>query len=62
MRLLGSTERRITKDENGENNPGMEVTEVALFHCNLVNNTYHYESRVLYTFTLNKSFGSLIDI
>ena len=40
MKLLGSTESKITKDENGENVPHLEITEVAFVHCNTVNNDY----------------------
>ena len=38
MKLLGSTENKITKDKNGENVPHLEITEVVLHHCNIVNN------------------------
>ena len=62
MKLLGSTKNKITKDKNGENLPHLEITEVVLVHCNMVNNDYQQDSRVLYTFVPNKSFGSLIDI
>ena len=62
MKLLGSTENKITKDKNGENVPHLEITEVVLVHCNMVNNDYQPDSRVLYTFVQNKSFGSLLDI
>ena len=62
MKLLGSTENKITKDKNGENVPHLEITEVVLVHCNMVNNDYQHDSRVLYTFVPNKSFGSLLDI
>ena len=62
MKLLGSTKNKITKDKNGENLPHLEITEVVLVHCNMVNNDYQQDSRVLYTFVLNKSFGSLLDI
>ena len=62
MKLLGSTKYKITKDKNGENVPHVEITEVVLVHCNMVNNDYQQDSRVLYTFVLNKSFGSLLDI
>ena len=62
MKLLGSTEYKITKDKNGENVPHLEITEVVLVHCNIVNNDYQQDSRVLYTFVPNKSFGSLLDI
>ena len=62
MKLIGSTEIKITKDKNGENVAHLEITEVVLVHCNLVNNDYQQDSRVLYTFVPNKSFGSFRDI
>ena len=62
MKLLGSTENKITKDKNGENVPHLEITEVVLVHCNIVNNYYQQDSRVLYTFVPNKLFGSLLEI
>ena len=62
MKLLGSTKNKITKDENGENVPHLEITEVVLIHCNIVNNDYQQNFRVLYTFIPNKSFGQLLDI
>ena len=61
MKLVGSTENKITKDKNGENVPHLEITEV-LVHCNIVNNDYQQYSQVLYTFVPNKSFGSLLEI
>ena len=62
MKLLGSTETKITKDKNGENVPHLEVVELVLVHCNLVNNDYQQDSRILFTFVRNKSFGSLLEI
>ena len=62
MKTLGSTESKITKDKNGENAPHLEVVELVLVHCNLVNNDYQQDSRILYTFVSNKIFGSLLDI
>ena len=62
MKLLGSTENKITKDKNGENVPHLEITEVVLVHCNIVNNDYQQDSRVLYTFVSNKLFGGLLEI
>ena len=62
MKLLGSTENKITKDKNGENVPHLEITEVVLVHCNIVNNDYQQDSRVLYTSVPNKPFGSLLEI
>ena len=37
MKLLGNTKSKITKNENGENLPYLEITEVVLIHCNIVN-------------------------
>ena len=62
MKLLESTKNKITRDINGENVPHLEVTEVVLVHCNIFNNDYQQDSRVLYTFVLNKLFGSLLEI
>ena len=62
MRLLGSTKNKTTKDKNGENVPHLEITEVVLVHCNIVNNDYQQDSKVLYTFVPNKPFGSLLEV
>ena len=62
MKLLGSTKSNITKDKNGENVSHLKITKVVLVHCNIVNNDYQQDSRVLYTFGRNKSFGQLLGI
>ena len=62
MKLLGSTKNKITKDRNGKNAPHLEITEVVLVHCDIDNNDYQQDSRVLYTFAPNKPFGSLLEI
>ena len=62
MKLLGSTENKIIKDKNSENVPHLEITEVVLVHCNIVNNDDQQDSRVLYTFVPNEPFGSLLEI
>ena len=62
MKLLGSTENKIAKDKNCESVLFLEITEVALVHCDIVNNDYQQDSRVLYTFVPNKPFGSLLEI
>ena len=59
MKLFGSTKSKTTKDKNGENIPYLEITEVVLIHCNVVNNMYQQNSRVLHTFVPNKSFSQL---
>ena len=62
MKLLGSTKTKITKDKNCENVFHLEITEVVLVYCNVVNNDYQRDSRVLYTFVPNKTLGQLLDI
>ena len=47
MKLLGSKENKTTKDKKGENMPHLEITEVVLLHCNIVNNDYQQDSRLL---------------
>ena len=59
MKLLGSTENKIVKNKNGENVPHLEISEVILVDCNIVNNDYQQDLRVLCTFVLHKPFGQL---
>ena len=42
MKLLGSTNTKIkiTKNKTDENVPYLEITEVVLIHCNVVNNNH----------------------
>ena len=61
MKSFGSTESNITNVENGEDVPQLEITEVALFHCNSLDKDYLQYSRVLYTFIPNKSLGQLLN-
>ena len=62
MTSLGSTENKIDIVKNDENVLHLEITEVVLVHCNIANNDYQQDSRVLYTFVSNKPFGSLLEI
>ena len=62
MKLFVRIKCRIIKYEDGENVSFLEITEVVLVHCNILNNDYQQDSRVLYTFGPNKSFGQLLDI
>ena len=50
MKLHGTTEKKISKDKNGENVPHLEITEVQLVRCDIANNNYQQDSRLLYTF------------
>ena len=54
MKLFGCSEESIAKDKNGRNVFQLEVTEVVIVRCNL--------AAILYRFTPNKLFRSLIDI
>ena len=58
MKLLGNTENKIAKEKTCKNVPHLEITEVVLVHCNIVNNNY----QVLYTFIPGKAFASLLEI
>ena len=62
MELLQNTEKKVTKYKTGENVPHLKITEVALVHCNIVNNNYQQDPKFLYTFLPNKSFGQLLEI
>ena len=44
------------------NVPHLEITEAVLVHCNIVDNDYQQDSRVLDTVVPNKSFGQWLDI
>ena len=40
----------------------LEITEIILVHCNIVNNNCQQNSKVLYTFIPNKPLGQSWDI
>ena len=48
LNLLGSPKNKITEDENNENVPHLEITEVKLVHCNIANNDYQHNLLELY--------------
>ena len=62
MKLFGSAKELIDKRKNGEKVTILEVVEVVLFQCNLVENQYHQMSEVLYTFTPSKSYAYLLNV
>ena len=62
IKLLGRSKNKITNYKNGENVPHLGITEVVLIHCDIVNNDYRHDLRVLYTFIPNKSCGQLLNI
>ena len=66
MKLLGSTQN-LEKTENGKNVPSLEVVEVVLVRCNLVqlnlvDNQYQQKSEVLYNFMPGKSYVYLLNV
>ena len=50
FKLLENIKNKITNDENGENVPQLEITEVVLVYWNIFKSDYQQDSRVLYTF------------
>ena len=62
MRLLGKSEQVFAKDKSGENVPKLEMVDIVLMHCNVVNNNYQQASIVLFTFVPDKQFEHLFTI
>ena len=54
MQLLGSSKKEIDQDKDGELVPKIEIVDVVLIHCNVVNNTHQQKSRVLFSFVPDK--------
>ena len=56
MDPLGSTKSKIKKDENGENGLYLEVTEVVLTLCNVINISYQqvYILFIIHFFLINR--------
>ena len=61
MRLLGDGPITGT-DKNSKNVPELDQVDSVLLHCNIVQNNYLQNSRLLYTFVPNKAFGKLLSI
>ena len=58
MKLRGISKSK-KKDRNIENVSNLEILNVVLVHCNIVNTNYKRNSRISYTFVPNKLFGQL---
>ena len=43
MKLLGSTKNKVTSDKSSENMTHLKMTELVLFHCNIINNDYQHD-------------------
>ena len=61
MRLLGDGPI-IDTTKNGENVPKLEIVRNVLVFCNLVENTYLQDSKLLFSFVPNSKFGNLLSI
>ena len=59
MKLFGNINKLIDKSKNGEKAPSLEVVEVVLVRCNLVDNQYQQTSEVLSI--CNKSYDYLLN-
>ena len=51
-----------SKTKNGENVPSLEVVEVVLVQCVLVDNQYQQKSEILCSFTPSKSYAYLLNV
>ena len=61
IKLFGSTKKIIDKANNRENVASLEVVEVVLVQCNLVDIQYEQKFEVLYTFVSNKFYAYLLN-
>ena len=61
MRLLGDGPI-IDTTKNGKNVPKPEIVRNVLVFCNLVENVYLKDRKLLFSFVSNSRFGSLLSI
>ena len=61
MSLLGDGPI-IDKNKNSDNVPEIEQVRSVVVHCNIVQNNYQQESKLLYTFVPDEQFGQLLVI
>ena len=61
QKLLGD-EPVIDKDKNSKNVPQLDQVEYALLHCNIVQNDFLQNSKLLYEFVPDKTFGQSISV
>ena len=53
MNLLVSSGSKISKDKNDENVPNLQVTQVILVHCSIVDNDYMIQGYYIHLFQIN---------
>ena len=58
MKLLGSTEKVVDEDKNGESVPKLESVEVVLVHCNIVKNDYNMHQKFYLLLYQIKNLGN----
>ena len=61
-KLFGRTKRSIEKIKNRDKISSLEVAELLLFQCNLVDYEYQQKSEVLYTFVPERSYAYLLNV
>ena len=61
VKLFGSTKKTVDKAKNREKVPSLEVVEVVLVQCNLVDNQYQQKSEVLYIFMPDKCYAYVLN-
>ena len=62
MKLFRSTNKLIDKIKNGEKVPRLEVVEIVLDQCNLIDNNHIQKSEVSYTCPPTKSYPYLLNV
>ena len=62
MTSLGSSKKIIDKNKDSELVPGLEIADLVKIQCNLIDNRYQQESKVLITSVPNKQFGQLLTV
>ena len=62
MKLFGSTKKLIDKTKNGEKVSNLEVAEVVLAQCNLVDNQYQKSPKYYTVLPPNKCYAYLLNV
>ena len=62
MKFFGSNTDKIIKNQKYEKFSHLGIVDVLLAHCNIANNDYLPNLRILYAFVLNKVCRQLLDI
>ena len=62
MKLLESGKKNVDQVKNGLNVPELEILDVTLMHCNVINKRFQQVPKVLSKFIPDKKFGQVITI